>query len=110
MMKIILLVIALSGCGMLYTNVHVPRSYRSATPADVKCSPADNLDSAEACNYSLVFLFAWGNGGYAGGAEAALKNDPEGILYDVKADSRVKSILGLYTRYCTILTGRVGKP
>ena len=105
-----LLAIALASAGCLYTDVRVPRAYRTATPADVKAEKTDKTVTGEACNYSVLFLFAWGNGGYAGAVEDALKNDPEGILYDVKTDSRARSILGLYTRVCTAVTGRVGRP
>ena len=97
----------ISGCGLLYTNVRVPRSYRSATPADVKSSPTDPMVSGEACNQSVLFLFAWGNGGYGGAVKDALTSHPDGILYDVKSDSSLFSLLGLYTRLCTQVTGKV---
>lgn len=100
----------LSGCGLIYTNVEVPRSYRSATPADVRAEKTDKIVTGEACNYSLLFLFAWGNGGYAAAAKNALKEEPQAVLYDVKADTRLKSVLGLYTRVCTVVTGKVASP
>lgn len=103
--------IVLSGCGLLYTNVHVPRSYRSATPGDVKIKDSDKTVSAEACNYSVLFMVSWGNGGYAGATQKALEGIPNGILYDVKSDTRVKSFLfGLYSTYCTVITGKVTQP
>lgn len=100
----------LSGCGILYTNVRVPRAYRSATPLDVKASPSDPIVSGETCSHSALFLVAWGNAGYAAASEKALKDHPDAILYDVKADMRAFNILGLYTRTCTIVTGKVAKP
>ncbi len=102
--------VLLSGCGILYTNVRVPRSYRSATPIDVKSTPSDPIVSGEACSQSVLFLFAWGNAGYAAASEKALKDQPNGILYDVKGDMRAFSVLGLYTRTCTIVTGKVAQP
>lgn len=99
-----------SGCGILYTNVRVPRAYRSATPSDVKSSPSDPVVSGEACTTSVLFLVAWGNAGYAAAADKALKDHPGAVLYDVRADMRAQSILGLYTRTCTIVTGKAAQP
>ncbi len=101
---------ALSGCGILYTNIRVPRAYRSATPADVKSSPSDPIVSGEACNTSILFLFAWGDAGYAAASGKALKDHPNAMLYDVKADMKALSVLGLYTRTCTIVTGKAAQP
>lgn len=99
----------LSGC--LYANVRTPWAYRTATPADVKSGAADPLLEGKACNRSLLFLVAWGDGGYAAAAADALKDRPGAILYDVRADVRVTSVLfGLYSRTCTVLTGRAGSP
>jgi hypothetical protein len=98
-----------SGC--LYANVHVPRAYRSATPADVKASSQDTVVSGKACFRQLFFIVAWGDGGYAAAARKALKDHPGAILYDVKADAQATSVLaGLYARGCTVVTGRVGVP
>jgi len=106
---LIFLMPVLFGCGIIYTNVHVPRSYRSATPADVQSQKSDPVVRGEACNRSIFFLVAWGDGGYAGATRDALKGQPEGaILYDVKADVTAKSyVVGLYTKVCTIVTGKV---
>ena len=102
--------IFLSGCGILYTNSHVPRSYRSASPSDVQAKNTDPMGSGQACNYSLLFLFAWGNGGYASATRKALQQHPQALLYDVKADTKVKSFLGLYSEFCTIVTGKMAEP
>ncbi len=102
--------ISLMATGCLYTNVRAPRAYRSATPADVKASPTDPIVSGESCMTSVLFLVAWGNAGYAAAADKALKDHPDAILYDVRADQRVQSILGLYARSCTIVTGKAAKP
>ena len=107
-----LALLTLSGCGLVYTNVRVPRSYRSATPMDVKSKDTDTEVSGEACTHSLLFLVAWGNGGYAEASKQALKNaEKNAILYDVKSDMRVKSYLvGLYSSACTIVTGKASQP
>lgn len=100
----------LSACGLIYTNIHGPRSYRSASPAEVKAASDDPLVQGKACNYSVLYLVAWGNGGYAAAVRQALKDHPDRILYDVKTDMKVKSILiGLYTKVCTKVTGRAAK-
>lgn len=102
----------LNGCGLLYTDVHIPRAYRSATPGDLQSGRTEKTVSGEACNQSLFFLVAWGNGGYAAAVKKALEDEPpDSLLYDVKADTRAKSILlGLYTRVCTVVTGKVAHP
>jgi hypothetical protein len=99
----------LGGCGILYTNIHGPYAYRSASPSEVKAAPFDPTTSGLACNYSLLYLVAWGDGGYAAATRKALDGKPEAILYDVKSDIKVTAVLlGLYTRTCTKVTGRVG--
>jgi len=101
--------ILLSGC--LYTNIHAPWSYRSAAPSDVKAQGSDERVSGKACYYSILYLVAWGNGGYAAAVENALEDHPGAFLYDVQSDAKLTSMLvGIYTRRCTIVTGRVGRP
>ena len=112
MRKAILPILAatgLCGCGMLYTNIHSARSYRSATPAEVKASPTDETVSGMGCNQSVLYLVAWGDGGYAAAVKNAL-GGRDAILYDVKCDIKVNSVLlGLYTKVCTKVTGKVAK-
>lgn len=109
---LILTAMLMTGCGLLYTNVHVPRAYRSATPVDVASKPSDKIVTGEACNHSVLFLVAWGNGGYATAVKQALDGEPPGsILYDVQSDLKAGIFLfGLYTRSCTMVTGRVAAP
>ncbi len=103
-------ILLVSGCGLLYTDVHVPRSYRSATPIDVKAKNTDQKVQGESCSRSLLFLVAWGNAGYAEAVRDALKGEPPGaILYDVQSDLKAQVyLIGLYTRTCTIVSGKVG--
>ena len=105
-----LMAAALSSCGLLYTDVKVPRGYRSATPSDVKSAPGDPTVTGRSCSHSVLWLVAWGDTSY----NTALKNalgDKDGILYDVRSDVKVNAyVLGLYTKACTILTGKVAKP
>lgn len=101
---------ALSSCGILYTDIKVPRGYRTSAPSEVKSAPDDPVVVGKACNQSAVFLFAWGDASYAAAVKNAL-GTKEGILYDVRADIKVNAyLLGLYAKWCTVVTGRVAKP
>lgn len=105
-----LLALTVSSCGLLYTDIKVPRGYRTATPNEVKSSPDDPLVTGRACNRSAIFLFAWGDGSYAAAVKDAL-GSRDGILYDVRADVKVNAyLLGLYTQGCTMVNGRLAKP
>ncbi|MHB2026604.1 MAG: TRL domain-containing protein [Elusimicrobiota bacterium] len=100
-----------AGCGILYTGVEEPYAYRSASPIDVKAQPSDPVAIGQSCNQSVLFLVSWGDGGYARAVDDALKGKTGVILYDVKADVKVKAyLLGLYTKNCTVVTGRIGRP
>lgn len=105
-----LLVAATSACGILYTDIKVPRGWRTAAPSEVKSAPDDPSVRSEACSRTVLWLVAWGDSSY----DMALKNalgSREGIMYDVRSDLKVQAyVLGLYTKQCTILTGRVAKP
>ncbi len=102
----------LSGCGLLYTNVHVPRAYRSATPVDVTAKASDKIVTGEACNHSVLLLVAWGDASYAAAVKDALEGEPPGsILYDVQSDFKAKVYLFvIYAQGCTTVTGKVASP
>jgi hypothetical protein len=101
---------ATSACGILYTDTKVPRGWRTASPSDVKSAPDDPAVRGESCARSVMWLVAWGDSSY----DKALKNalgGRDGILYDVRSDLKVQAyLIGLYTKECTILSGRVAKP
>jgi hypothetical protein len=100
----------LSGCGLLYTDVKVPRGYRSATPIEVKASPDDPLLTGRSCQRSLLYLVAWGDSSYASAVRDAI-GGKDLILYDVRSDLKVESyLIGLYTHACTVITGKGAKP
>ncbi|MCP4406730.1 MAG: TRL-like family protein [Gammaproteobacteria bacterium] len=102
--------ITVSGCGLLYTDIRLPRAYRSATPSDVRTTPNDTLVTGEACNRSALFLVAWGDASYATAAANAAGSKVNTTLYDVKADVRATSILlGLYSKICTVVTGKLSQ-
>ena len=114
MKKILALALAaftLGGCGILYTNVRYPLSYRSATPSDIKAGKTDKIATGQACNQSVFFLVAWGDGGYAAAVKDALKDEPSAVLYDVKTDIKGQSVLlGVYSRVCTLVSGKIAYP
>jgi hypothetical protein len=97
-----------SGC--LYTNIHTPWAYRTSTPADLETSAGDKVVTGQSCDKMVLYLFAWGNSGYQAAVKNALGENPGGnILYDVKTDIHVNAyVLGLYSKTCTVVTGRVG--
>src|SRR3990167_5041927 len=104
-----LLAATLSSCGLIYTDIKVPRGYRTAAPSEVKSASDDPTVIGKACNRSAVFLFAWGDASYAAAVKDAL-GARDGILYDVRADVKVDAyLLGLYAKWCTVLTGKVAK-
>ncbi|MEK7384729.1 MAG: TRL domain-containing protein [Elusimicrobiota bacterium] len=105
-----LIAVTLSGCGLLYTDIKVPRGYRTAAPSEVKAAPEDPTATGKACNRSVFFLAAWGDGSYAAAVKDAL-GTRDGIMYDVRADMKVDAyLIGLYTKVCTMVMGRVAKP
>lgn len=108
----LLLPLSLSGC-LLYTNIKVPRGYRTAVPAEVKAAADDPAAAGSSCNRSALWLVSWGDASYARAAERALAaaGRPDGILYDVRADVKVDAYLvGLYSKVCTNLSGKAAKP
>lgn len=107
----LLAILFLPGCGLIYTDIRTPYGYNTATPADVKAQSGDETVSGESCNRSVLHLVAWGKGGYAAAVDKALAGRKDMILYDVRSDLKVQSyVLGVYTRTCTVVTGRLGKP
>ena len=98
--SLLLGLLACSGCGLIYTNIRSPYSYRSAAPSEVKAAAGDEIVSGKACDRSVLFLVAWGD---AGTKAAATQGNIKIIRY---ADSEVKSVLlGLYSRVTTIVYG-----
>jgi hypothetical protein len=107
---VLLLATLLSGCGIIYTDVRTPHAYRTATPSEVHTTPQDPTVEGRACNQSVLFLFAWGDGGYLAATQDALKDHPDGILYDVKTDTRATgAALGAWVRVCTVVRAKVGR-
>jgi len=95
---------------LVYTNVHTPHAYRAATPSEVRTTTTDRTATGRSCARSVLFLVAWGDAGYTAAVKNALEGNPDAILYDVKTDIQATSaLLGVYTRVCTVVTGKVGR-
>ncbi len=92
-------------CGCLYANVREPLAYRSPTPADV-VSMGDEV-RGEACNHVILWLFAFGDGGYDAAVADAKASARAPLLADVKADTSLLNVLGVYQEQCTKVAGRV---
>jgi hypothetical protein len=103
---IFLLVAAASGC--IYSNVHTPLSYRSPTPSDVP-GPLGPEVTGEACNHVVLWLVAWGDGGYSAAVADAKRGSGARMLVDVEADSKLFNILGVYQQSCTRVRGKTMK-
>jgi hypothetical protein len=105
-----LLAAATSACGILYTDIKLPRGWRTAAPSEVKSASDDASVRGESCTHSVLWLAAWGDSSYDKALKDAL-GGRDGIMYDVRSDLKVQAyVLGLYTKQCTILTGKVAKP
>lgn len=89
----------------VYTNVHAPLAYRSATPADVTGPLGADADG-EACSQLVLWLVAWGDGGYSAAVEDAKRKSNASLLVDVQADRRIYNVLGVYQKACTRVRGR----
>lgn len=95
----------LTGC--LYADVRAPLSYGSATPGDAGGNLGQEV-TGSGCNTAILWLFAWGDGGYDAAVKAASSQVNATFLVDVKADTTYTNVLlGLYQKQCTHVTARV---
>jgi len=95
---------ALVGC--LYSDVHAPLSYRSATPGDVG-GQIGGETTGSSCNTAILWLVAWGDGGYEAAVADAKSHTSTPLLADVRADTQYTNVFfGFYQRQCTVVTGR----
>lgn len=113
------LVLFLSACamqpyGLLYT--HVTRGVAYPRPwvhseLDLKKMTLVGPSYGEACSTNFLGLVATGNGGIDAALQDALRRAGGGatILYDVRIDRRMKSYLGLYSKFCTEVSGVAAK-
>jgi len=101
---IVLCGLLLTGC--LYANVREPLAYRSPTPADVGGNLGQEV-KGESCNHVILWLIAFGDGGYDAAVQEARKSANATMIADVKADTNLLNVLSVYQRQCTVVTGRV---
>ena len=95
----------LTGC--LYANVTAPLSYGSATPGDAGGNLGAEV-SGSACNTAILWLVAFGDGGFDAAVHNAKESSKAAFLVDVKSDTAYTNVLfGIYQRQCTVVTGRV---
>lgn len=95
-----------SGC--VYTNVTTPLAYRAATLQEAKAQGAAEAEGL-ACDQVVLCLVAWGDAGYAAAIADAKAKSGATQLADVRADTTLFNVLGVYQKACTRVTGRVVK-
>ena len=103
---------ALQPYGLISTAVHPGDYPRPMQNTDIP--PAAMLLSrsaaGEACSHNLLGVYAWGDASIATAAKNALagagsRAGDATMLADVKLDHRVFSILGVYSDFCTQVSG-----
>ncbi len=95
----------LAGC--IYADVRAPLSYGSATPGDANGNLGQEV-TGSGCNTAILWLVAWGDGGYDAAVREAKAASNAPFLVDVKADTTYTNVLfGLYQHQCTKVTARV---
>ena len=106
--------LGLSGCalqpyGLLYTQVVRGESYpRPWVHGDLDLTRITLIGPArgEACSSNVLGLVATGDGGIDAALKDALKRAGGAtLLYDVRVDQRTRTYLGLYSKFCTEVSG-----
>jgi hypothetical protein len=92
--------------GLIYTDLTTSRNW-------ISLQRNDNTQAAEAhgeaCGSSILGLIATGNAGFDAAYKAALASSGANSLWDVRADTRNTTILGIFSTVCTEVTGKVSK-
>jgi len=57
----------------------------------------------------VLWLVAWGDGGYSAAVANAKAKSGAQMLSDVKADTKLLNVLSLFQRSCTQVTGNAVK-
>jgi hypothetical protein len=92
--------------GFIFTDSTVSHQFVSLQKSDNTAAPEAH---GEACDTSILGLVAFGNGGADAAYKNALAASGANSLWDVRVDTRVMSILGIYGTYCTELTGKISR-
>ena len=95
----------LSGC--IYADVRAPLSYGSATPGDAGGNLGQEV-TGSGCNTAILWLVAFGDGGYEAAVRDAKSSTKAPFLVDVKSDTTYTNVLfGIYQHQCTTIVARV---
>ena len=117
-LMVLCLLFLLPGCalqpyGLLYSHVVRGEAYpRPWTHGDLDLTRMTLVGPAhgEACSTNLLGLVATGDGGIDAAVRDALKRAGGAtILYDVRIDRRTTSYLGLYSTFCTEVSGTAAR-
>jgi hypothetical protein len=101
-----------SGCallgpvGWIYTDTTLAHQFVSLQKSDPSAAPDAH---GEACDTTILGLVAWGDGGADAAYKKALAASGATSLWDVRVDTRVMSVLGIYGTFCTELTGKISR-
>ncbi|MGD0527301.1 MAG: TRL domain-containing protein [Polyangiaceae bacterium] len=105
--RLLAVALPLSASACLYTDVRAPLSYGSATPSDANGNLGAEVKGS-ACNHAILWLVAFGDGGYDAAVADARGTTHAPFLVDVKSDTTYRNVLlGVYQRQCTNITARV---
>jgi hypothetical protein len=104
---------AMQPYGLLYTQVTQGVAYPRPwvhSELDLKKITLVGPSSGESCSRNFLGLVATGDGGIEAAVQDALKRAGGAtILYDVRIDRRTKTYLGLYSKFCTEVSGIAAK-
>jgi hypothetical protein len=100
---------------VVYQDSRGPNSYQAPTPAEVQRTSEDRTVKTEVCQSGLylpplLFVTAsigWEEGGYMKGMQELQRMAGDKVLYDLMADLRHFSILGIYRKQCLVVSARV---
>ena len=93
--------------GLIYTDATISRSWYSLQKSDNTAATEAHGEGAGVVN--ILSLVAIGNGGFDAAYKAALASSGANSLWDVRADTHLTNILGIYGTQCTQVTGKVSK-
>ncbi len=104
-MKRLLLIAACAATGCVYANVTAPLAYRAPTGPEARAEKANDTEGI-ACNQAILGLVAWGDGGYSAAVADAKAKSGAIQLADVRSDSTLFNVLGVYIKACTRVTAK----
>jgi TRL (tRNA-associated locus)-like protein len=104
-MKKMLALVACAVSGCVYADVKTPLAYRAPTAVEAKVGGGADVEGI-ACNHAILWLVAWGDGGYAAAVADAKARSGAAQLADVRADTTFFNILFLYDKACTRVTAK----